>query len=200
MKVLSIDFNIVMYPCIKLYRRFCNEEENPTLNWEYIQNEIEAEQFLCYDGELLKSLSKLIKRNEQNGAKLYLISYHKDVISELAGESTDKIELTNVDWFHDIAMGTDDLNSIQNFKTFNSSNWVGYLQIQNLLFNYIWVKARNSDPCPKEAVDKLQLPYEEMYIKNIKDLPSDYDKIFFCFSPNMVPYKYKHLYELIGGI
>ena len=200
MKILSIDFNYIMYPCIKLYSRYCNEEENPTVNWNNIQNELEIDNFLCYDGEILKQLAALIRRNQRNGVPLYPITHHKEAVDGIKKLTDESIELTNIDWHHDIAAAPNDVDKLQNFGEYGDMDWVGYLQTQGKLSKYTWIRARNSEPCHPDISDKLNLSYEEGTARNIPELPDDYDAIFFCLSPNQVPHKYKHLYELIGGI
>ena len=200
MKILSIDFNYIMYPCIKLYKNYCDENENSTIIWRTIQNELEIENFLCYDGEALKLLAALIRRNEKNGAKICPITYHKEIVNSINELTTEPFELTNIDWCHDIAVNKNDLENVQNFEKYDGTNWVGYLQAQKKLSKYTWIKARNSDVCPNEIADSLNLSYETGTMRTIPELPDDYDVIYLCLSPNQVPYKYKHLYELIGGI
>lgn len=200
MKILSIDFNYIMYPCIKLYRKYCSDEDNAAINWDFVQNELEIENFLCYDGEVLKQLSSLIRRNQKNDVPLYLITNHKEIVDSISKLTADPIELTNIDWHHDISSDRNDVEDVSNFDKYDSYNWVGYLQSQGKLSKYVWIKARNSDICPPDILDRLQFSYDIGNTRNISELPDDYDAIYLCFSPNLVPYKYKHLYELIGGI
>lgn len=200
MKILSIDFNYIMYPCIKLYSKYVNDEDNATLNWEIIQNELGIENFLCYDGEVLKLISSLIRRNQKNDVPLYLITNHKEIVDGISKLTSDPIEITNIDWRHDISSTKNDIENVSNFDKYNDSNWVGYLQTHGKLSKYTWIKARNSDDCPTDILDKLHLSCEVGTVRNIPELPNDYDAVYFCLSPNQVPYKYKHLYELIGGV
>lgn len=200
MKILSIDFNYIMYPCIKLYRHYCNPSEHPNTIWNNIQNDLEIENFLCYDGEALKQIAALIRRNQKNNVLLYLITDHKEIVDAISKLTTGSFELTNIDWYHDISANNADVESVSNFDKYDDTNWVGYLQAQHKLSKYTWIKARNSELCPNDILDKLNLSLEIGGMKRIPELPNDYDAVYFCLNPSHVPYKYKHLYELIGGI
>lgn len=200
MKVLSIDFNIIMYPCIKLYRRYCNEEENSTINWNVIQEELEIDNFLCYDGEILKQLASLIRRNQNEKAATCLLTNHEEIVNCINNITEEQVELTNIDWYHDILGSPIDLENAKNFEQYNNANWVGYLQMKGKLSSYAWVRARNSDNTPTEVIDELKFDYKEMPARIISELPNDFDIIYFVFNPNFVPYKYKHLYDILGGI
>ena len=199
MKVLTIDFNYIMYPCIKLYNHLCNYKENPTINWEFIENELEIEHFLTYDAEALKQIARIIRYNCNNKAKLIKIETVPEIVDKILSLEN-KIELTNIDWMHDIAYTVDDADNIQNFDTYNPNSWVGYLFNKSKLEKYIWIRARNSDRPNRELLDKLQFEFEEGSRSHLMSLPNDFDMIYFYFNSTQVPYKYKHLYDLISII
>lgn len=196
MKVLSIDFDYIMSPCIKLYNSYCAGNENATVSWNRIENELGIEKFLCYDAESLKQIALLIQRNVQNGARLIPIEEHQEIIGKLSNLSdSEKIDLVNVDFHHDIWYNPDALENIINFDDYSCADWVGYLYFKNKLNSYRWVKAANSDMFNNSTGEEI--PLEVLGKKDLPNIENDFDVIYFCFSPQWVPYKYRHLYELI---
>lgn len=196
MKVLSIDFNYIMSTCIKLYRHLCGEENT---NWERIEYELDIERFLCYDGEILKQLAFLIRKNITNGAKIFTIEQHKeivDIINDFSKEN-EKVDITNIDWFHDIAGSKEEIENVINFDKYSNTNWIGYLQLKKKLGAYTWVKASNSPTILEEIIEQIDLSVEIANKFCIPELDNDYNIICVSFSPAQVPYKYKHLFDLI---
>lgn len=192
MKVLSIDFDYIMYPCIKLYNNLCDGKENPTVTWNMIEQERGVEKFLCYDANALMEIAKVIKRNIKNGAKLIPINDHDEIIQYLENEKN--IELLNIDYHHDIIYHSEDINSLADFGKYDCGNWVGYLQLNNFLKEYTWLKAPSSNLC---TIDLPNFQYKILGLKDFNSISDDYDCVFFCLSPQWVPYKYYHLYQLI---
>jgi hypothetical protein len=185
-----------MSPCIKLYNNYCSGNENATVIWNRLENELEIEKFLCYDAESLKNIALLILRNVKNGAELIPIEEHQEIINKLSClTECEKIDLVNVDFHHDIWYNPDSLENLINFDDYSCADWVGYLYFKNKLNSYKWVKAANSDMFKNSTAEKI--PLEILGKRDLVTLESDFDKIFFCFSPQWTPYKYRHLYELI---
>lgn len=196
MKILSIDFNYIMSSCIKLYRHFCGED---ITNWDVIENELGIERFLCYDGEVLKQLAALIRRNAINGSKICTMEHHReivDIINKRSSES-EKVDITNIDWGHDIAENKEDVEQTISFDRYSNTNWVGYLQAKGKLGTYTWIKASNSIMLPEELVNKFDIRFGIGGKTHIVSLPDDFDAVCVSFSPTQVPYKYKHLFDII---
>ena len=59
-KVLSIDFNYIMYPCIDLYNDMCFGDGNPTLTWDNIEHIRNIEDKLSFDKQYFLFINKLI--------------------------------------------------------------------------------------------------------------------------------------------
>ena len=190
MKILSIDFDYIMSPCIKLYNNYCAGDENATVIWDKLEHDLEIEKFLCYDAQALKKIALLIQRNVKNGAELIPIEEHQEIIELLPKEET--IDLVNIDFHHDIWYSPEAVENINNFNEYNCADWVGYLYLHNRLTSYKWLKAPNSDVYKGEEIS-----YEILGKNDFANIGNDFSKIFFCFSPQWVPYKYRHLYELI---
>lgn len=219
-KVLSIDFDFIMYPCIKLYNDYCMGSENPTVVWDNIERRLEVDKFLSYDADALRNIVKVIKRNVKNGAKFIPIREHQELVPLLPEGET--FHVLNIDFHHDICYGRESGNEVQNFDKYNCSNWVAYLHHTKKLESYTWLRAYNSSPFNPDVYDftfpedyeflgtKTMLPksvivpsakkYKELTLRDFDLVESDYDYIYFCLSPQWVPYKFEHLYDLIVDI
>lgn len=187
MRVLSIDFDIIMAPCINLYNDLSGEGVNSQVNWERILYERDLEKFLCYDSKILTDLFKLLK---QQKCKFEFIESHADIVPFI----TEKCDLTNIDFHHDIYYNKESCERFANDE-YTCANWVGYLGYKDLINTYYWIKAGNSKP----FLDKWDKPWEKANSEEIPRL-GEFDKVIICFSPNWVPYKYRHLYDLIKEV
>ena len=63
LKILSVDFDYIMYPCIKLYNSHVSGAENQTVTWEHLEQLLEIDKYLCYDADALKRITQLILTN-----------------------------------------------------------------------------------------------------------------------------------------
>ena len=192
-KILSIDFDCIMYPCIKLYNDKCHGDENPTIGWKKLSIEMDIDKFLSYDAQVLEDIILLVQRSVSNGAVLIPIQEHQELVKHLDMESDEKIDLINIDFHHDIWYNRDSISSIKLFNQYNCADWVGYLMKKDKLNSYTWYKMPNSDM----FLDNMDIPFTIKKIKEIKELDEKFDTIYFCLSPQWVPYKYHHLYDLI---
>ncbi len=184
MRVLSIDFDIIMSPCINLYNDKAGEGNNSQVNWEKILYERQLENFLCYDSTTLLNLFKLLK---QQKCKFEFIESHARIVPFI----TEKCELVNIDFHHDIYYQKESTEHFADDK-YTCANWVSYLEYKNLLHKYTWVKSGNS----QKFHGDFSVEYEQLDKSEIPNL-GNFDKVIICFSPNWVPYKYRHLYDLI---
>ena len=60
MKILSIDFDTIMFPCIKLYNDYCMGNANDTQIWNQLEFERDISQYLKYDANAYHNIVKLI--------------------------------------------------------------------------------------------------------------------------------------------
>ena len=192
MKVLSIDFDYIMSPCIKLYNNYVCGDENATVQWNDLESRLDISSFLSYDANSLIEIASLILRNVKNGAKFISIKEHQEIIPAIS--HCDDIELVNIDFHHDIMYGPVSKVNIADFDKYSCADWVGYLFMKKKLSSYTWIKAPQSDPYYQEL---MEIDYNVGSHRDIKDLPNDFDYVVFCLSPQWVPYRYQHLYDLI---
>lgn len=203
--ILSIDFDIIMYPCIKLYNDKINGSESPVVLWNILQQSMEIDSHLSYDAKTLLLLGWLLKRAKSNNSEIIALNEHQEIVDDLKKMneySTDIYNLTNVDFHHDIFYRKDDQPLAKYFDKCDCSNWVGYLYKNNKLVSYTWYKAPNSEGFNPRLIDENDM--DKFIIKSVgidedlKELASKtFHRVYLVKSPQWVPYKYIHLYNLL---
>lgn len=202
MKILSIDFDIIMYPCIKLYNDKVGGDCNPTELWQMLEQQYELQNFVNYDAKYLLKLAEVIKTAVDNGAKLVPITEHQEIVDYLVKTETyeeDKYDVVNIDFHHDIWYREEDKNSILSFDQYNCSNWLGYLFLKEKTNSIKWACAGNSGGFPTYTKDDemVNIIDERVRLLEWNDKVNDVDYVFLCLSPQWVPYKFHHLYQLL---
>jgi hypothetical protein len=218
MKILSIDFDYIMFPCISLYNDIVGGDANPTQLWIQMEYERKLKDFLSYDANAYDTIMQLCVKNISNKATIVPITSHEEIITFLEKHCSVEMEqeenfVDNVDFHHDVLYNKDDFNSIYNFGDKSCANWGGYLLCKGMVQNYTWYDTPHSAPFAlnhlftQEEIDthppvqELKTLFDNKYtVKHIGELSSiqdDYDIVFLCLSPQWVPYKYHHLYDLI---
>ena len=161
--VISIDFNYIMYPCIKLYQDLCNEKENDTVTWNIIENyRGVTKEFLQYDTRSYTKLTKLIQTimSINSRCKLVSIDKHSDIVDNLKDELTDKqLDLVNIDFYHDIMYNKDDRANMIDFDKYNSLDWVGYLFSKDKIIKMLILK--------RNLILRIVYKYIIPYLRNI---------------------------------
>ena len=197
LKILSVDFDYIMYPCIKLYNTYVSESENQTVIWEHLEQLLEIDKYLCYDAGALKTITELILKNVKNHATFIPVENHEEIVDILKKDKdypSAKFDIVNIDFHHDIYYREEDIAEILDFGRYNCSDWLGYLYFTKKLKRCCWLKAPNSDPYDGKA------EIEILGKKDFGSIKNDFDMVFLCLSPQWVPYKYHHLYELLCSI
>ncbi len=190
MKILAIDFNIIMYNCIKLYADKVNINENSTLVWEMLQDEMEIKQHINVDAKVIKKIIALLKANQS--AKIALLDNQSAIVKDINDE--DKVEITNIDFFHDLLYSEKDIEKWKKDK-YDDLNWLGYLLYKDKVEKCTWIKMPNSYRCTNNIENDVEI----INFSNIDiNLMNDFDKIYFSFSPYYIPYEYKYLYDMIA--
>ena len=197
MKILSIDFDAIMFPCIRLYNEYCYGNENATTIWRQLEFDRDINQYLSYDANVYKNIGKIIFKNIKNGAKLIPIQEHQMLVDHL--KKYDLLDLqfdiTNIDYHHDIAYNRNSFVEME-FDNYTCADWAGYLMTLNPETTLTWVRCPGSSPY-NEDIKEFTNAITIKRIDEIVDLDDDYDLIYFCLSPQWVPYVYHHLYDLL---
>lgn len=198
MNILSVDFDIIMYPCIKLYNAEVGGNCNPTELWRYLEREKEIEPFVNYDANYLLKLAKVMRAAVRQGAKLVPIQEHQEIVDFLRKQdafAASTYNLWNIDFHHDIWYRDEDPAQITSFNKYNCANWVGYLALNRKLNSYSWICAGNSEGQLNE--EQRNILTNKIRLSDFELGDTKFDYVFFCLSPQWVPYKFHHLYHLL---
>ena len=197
MKILSIDFDAIMFPCIRLYNEYCYGNENATTIWRQLEFDRDINQYLSYDANVYKNIGKIIFKNIKNGAKLIPIQEHQMLVDHLKKYDLLNLQfdITNIDYHHDIAYNRNSFVEME-FDNYTCADWAGYLMTLNPETTLTWVRCPGSSPY-NEDIKEFTNTITIKRIDEIVDLDDDYDLIYFCLSPQWVPYVYHHLYDLL---
>lgn len=195
-KILTIDFNIIMYPCIQLYTNSNNDNEY--INWEILQKQLNINNFLGYDANTLELLAILIHNAYKNNIPIVALKNQSELITILNDDNENNkdvnYDITNIDFFSDICDNENDIVNCDMFDKFYDHTWIHYLQIKNKTNNLTWIKAPNS-PLPQLSTTIFK---EILPLSTLKSIDiSTYDKIYLSLSPNIIPYNFYHLFKIL---
>ena len=201
-KILTIDFDIVMYPCLQIYNDYVSGNANPTENWEYLKRERGIEPFMRYDAKTLMLIGRIInKQRNVHNAHFFVCSEHQEVVDNLKLSDTfneDKFDIVNIDFHHDIWYRPEDKNILLSFDDYNCSNWLGYLILKEKTESVQWYGAHNSSNFFDNEYKNGELPYTRYRLDELSELENiAFDEVYFVLSPQWVPYEFCHLFDLI---
>ena len=210
--ILTIDFDYIMFPCIKLYNDLCGGDANPTEVWDIIEHERRINNHISYDANALQCIAKILKGClAVDGCKLHTVTEHQELIKEV-GITTDEdnieYNITNIDFHHDIYYRPEDVATLSYFNDYNCSNWLGYINYIGKLKSYTWYQAPTSDPIMLDRYDdelsekitiKLGKRLNE-FMESCLNKDITFDHVVFCLSPQWVPYRYHHLFYMLSDI
>ena len=198
-KVLCIDMNFIMFPCIKLYFDEVNPEENSSLVWEKLSSRKDIDNFLSMDTIAFTNILNLIMANEKSISKYKITEHQKDIVDELVLDDPGIMyEITNIDFYHDLFIDPKkDKQKLKHFNKYNDMNWIGYIDAKEKLYSYNWISAPNSpvlDPNIKfntESVFHISYHMIDNYVNH------GFDEIYISYSPNLYPYKYRYMVNIL---
>ncbi len=205
LNILSIDFDIIMYPCIKLYNDKVNGSENSTVVWNILNDTMEIDKHISYDAKTLLLLGFLLKKAKADNSKIIALDEHQKIIDDLKTidkYNSDIYNITNVDFHHDIFYRKEDESRVKYFDKYDCSNWVGYLYKNNKLVSYTWYKAPNSEIIRSSLIDEKDADkfiFKSIGIDddNMELMKKTCNRVYLVKAPQWVPYKYIHLYNLL---
>lgn len=186
MKILTIDFDILMHQDLKFYNESTREGWFTLLQNPLMHN-------LKLDTNLFSILTlyitEQIKKIKQN--HVYFIKDHdkvNDIIKQL--NIKEKIELFNLDFHHDLGYSPD-----PSLESLNCGNWVYKLILENKINSYTWLNTKDSKPpnilpnCKYNVIDIIKNNY---ILRELQDI----DILIICLSPEWVPPYYQNLFYL----
>ena len=186
MKIVTIDFDIIMRPSIESYNYFINEDGNSI---DQLEQEFVHFQNCQADLSIYKLLTDFILNVESE--KIFFISSHKDIL-QFVNESVD---LINIDHHHDLGYSNESYS-----ETFEIScgNWVEQLYREDKIKSYTWIHNQNSLPLigDQAKIDNdLILSDENEMKKYLNNLAQHTDSLIICSSFPWVPSIYRPLFD-----
>lgn len=183
MKVITIDFDIIMAPSIDLYNNISNSpweeryERHPLLK-------LADANFITYHRLTQYLLYIVPKMKKEN---IHFIANHQSVLNYLTN-ITEPIDVINIDHHHDIVYG-------DGLEKLTCGNWVSWINKEYKLNSYFWVHDNNSR-FPKE--EDVKINYTKKNISEYNDEQYKYstppDELIICLSGEWVPPQYKRLF------
>jgi hypothetical protein len=199
-KILSIDFDIVMFPSINLYNDDVDGDDNPIEIWKELEEEYGFEDYdlLKYDASTIMEVAKLMKRFKDK--PIHFIKEHQqvvDILKEQPDYDNCQYHIYNVDHHHDLWYRKSDFKEILEQDKYDCADWLGYLYLKKKTASLTWLKAPNS-----EDLDIGVYGGDfKLNILKLRDFPKlydiDFDEVYFCLSPQWIPKKFKIFYDLI---
>lgn len=189
MKVLSVDFDIIMAPDINLYNALVPGHKLD----EMISNHPQLVG-LRADLEHYKKLVNLLLTLSKNISYTNIcIAYSHEYIGKFLKNDTD-LEIVNIDHHHDLGYDENDP-----FENCTCANWAYYLFKQGQLKKYTWLNNNNSSIMPPPRTEEC---FSAEWFCDTTDLSyinhfGYPDKIFICLSPEWVPEQYHPLFFLM---
>ena len=204
-KILSIDMDYILAPCINLYNDMVLASNSPEKVWENINNLRNIDKHISYDNDNLRyvfniftsALSKL--KNKKN---VTFATNHDAILFELASKKYEKdiFEIYNIDHHHDIFYNEESRKDIDNFDVATVANWVWYLDKYNKFSQYNWICNTNSF-FPKDDIKSngKMNAFTRDKIESIFDI-EEWDYIFVCNSPHWFPRDYDVFFNMLIDI
>ena len=152
-KILSIDCDFFMKPCINLYNHLVKSGDSNFTHdytWKNIFDELDCERFMSHDEENFNFMLSVI-----DGLKcpIYVGLDHHSILKaiDLTYQKTNNefcgpFDIVNIDHHHDIAYKPQDVRDVFNFDCVSCGDWVSYLEYHDLLNSYYWICNNNSKP------------------------------------------------------
>lgn len=182
--IITIDFDIIMAPCIQLYNNMV-----PNFNWEQLRKTFPQMQLLNADlihyQRLTKWLLKIIKEIPKEN--IIFIENHGAINKYLPKE---KVNIYNIDHHHDCGYG----EKTKTREELNCGNWVYDIARHNFLNTYTWIKNVNSSQ-EKEKYEGLINHQFDLVNYELKNLPKP-DLLILCLSEPWTPPEYRPLFYL----
>jgi hypothetical protein len=202
-KVLSIDLDYIMAPCIELYHglQWC---ENPNSRWSglYDNTNFKEHQFYIDQGNLLYCYDLFLKA--LGNCKSVSFGYEHDELLYTLQDKED-IEIINID-HHDDVFGEDYEGNIEReyvglveHDRVNEGNWGAWLHLQKKLDSFIWIRnesSRNFHQHNDLNMEVLGKKYKAFLRDDYEFEDYNFDHIFVCLSPQYVPKNHWHYFTM----
>ena len=184
MKVTTIDFDIIMHPCIDIFNDSDLTADQYLERYDFLGH-------MAADLELYVQLTNFILSFDKE--KIVFIYAHSDIVEELE-EVTEPIDLYNIDYHHDV-LYEEKINWKSPLREYNEGNWVKKLWDDKKLNKYIWIKDYKSTNLSPKIEQRYITDKHFIYFYDFGTL-KDSDKLYISLSPEWIPSYYVPLYDL----
>ena len=208
MKVLSIDLDIIMGSVLEIYQGL-RWDDNPTVRWKvlYETSDFKESNFYIDQDALLFCYETFLKALTNCNSVTFGYD-HDSILYDIA--KYNNIDIVNIDHhddmfhmsFKDYADGYDALKleyeMISTANHINEGNWGSWLNSQNKLRSFTWIRNQTSrnvdriDFIRNLLGDKFQSYLRSEY--QFKDY--NFDHIFVCLSPQYIPQNHWHYFTM----
>lgn len=201
-KVLSIDIDYLMSPCINLYNDCIGSDEFQHGNlWDKLNQLRGIDKHLAYDERSLVELTSLFCNQLRHVPKenIFFAEEHDMILEQLSKIKGEKFDIYNVDHHHDIYYNPQQKSEVDRFDFACLANWVYYLGKNDKINKYYWVRNENSARFSDAERIELTFPFDdETYCQDLIKLDHDviFDYIFVCRSNDYLPKKCDYLFDL----
>ncbi|MBE6148271.1 MAG: hypothetical protein E7167_01980 [Firmicutes bacterium] len=185
--IVTIDFDIIMAPCIDLYNHLV-----PRVPWFELRhipqlNLLTADMF--YYQRLTEYLISLLPHLRFD--QIHFVYEHQTATFKMPGD--EKLTIYNIDHHHDC--GYHDEQEPISEQDLTCANWVRKIKDFDLLERYIWIKNVNSDLKPED----FDMEENFMGSYNLEQIPIP-DQLILVLSPQWVPEDFYPLFKLWQSI
>lgn len=180
--LLTIDFDVIMYPSIDLYNNFVFGIED---NIENVENDIPLLKYANADLNLYLKLTEYLIKAKNHGCQFKFINSHEDILNYCDNLDT----IINIDHHHDLGYNDEQREN----DIIGCANWA-YQGLKNKKFkNYMWLHNYNSEPfylIKNFSIINMcinNVNFEQLFIPN---------QIIICSSYSWIPTSIRPLYNL----
>ena len=184
--IVTIDFDIIMAPCIDLYNNLVPRVPWPALRNIPQLNVLTADMFTYQ--RLTEYLISLLPK--LSFEQIHFVYNHEQATFKMPGNEL--LDIYNIDHHHDCGYGPIEEDKDE---PMGCGNWVKKIKEIEQLNKYIWIKNVNSDKKPEN------FDIEENFIGsyNLEQIPIP-DQLIFVLSPQWVPEDFYPLFKLWQSI
>jgi hypothetical protein len=194
MKVVSIDFDIIMSPSIEFYNDLLHDEDSidTYLNKFPFISGIKADlyQYDCLTQYLCQMFKKLDKD------KIIFITSHEELVT--ITKDFEPFDLINIDHHHDVGYEGERWKAPKYSKP-DCGNWVKYLWDNKKINSYTWIRNKDSNPLDEDA-NPAYITKDILFDDFDFPLLEDADYVILCKSFEWVPFDYQILYYTWANI
>jgi hypothetical protein len=205
LKVLSIDMDYILSPCINLYNDMISASKSPEQLWETVNQVRQIDEHIDFDKEnlqfLFKAFTSALFNLSEKGIVIFATN-HDAILLELASQKyeNDIFEVYNIDHHHDIYYSKEARVEVEKYNISTVANWVWYLDKYGKIKQYNWICNKNSVFPEKDLKSHAKMDaFLKEGIGRIFD-EKDWDVIFVCNSPHWFPRTYDVYFNMLIDI